>query len=224
LGITLPKIADLLAAGSQREAYDKLTVSWQAKDAVPGAGPIATLLSLVDDVPFRSSVRAMMCRDLLSYHCDDILTKVDRASMAVGLEARVPLVDHRVIALAATLPDNMLIRQGQGKWILRQILKKHVPDFKLATAKRGFSVPLAQWLRGPLRDWAEGLLAPERVRREGYLDGNLVLRVWQEHQSGRKDWAYPLWHVLMFQAFLTKHHAGDYRPAVTGPQRQGASA
>ncbi len=143
-----------------------------------------------------------MLLDALTYLPDDILTKVDRASMSVSLELRVPLLNHRVVEAAWRLPLDMKLRGGTSKWALRQILYRHVPPELVERPKQGFSVPLAQWLRGPLRDWAEALLAPASLSREGLIDGAPVAVRWQEHLAGRKDWSQSLWAVLMLQSWL----------------------
>ena len=143
----------------------------------------------------------MMLRDLVDYLPGDILTKVDRAAMATSLETRIPLLDHRLVAFAWSLPLHQKIRDGQGKWLLRQVLYRHVPRSLLERPKQGFGLPLDVWLRGPLRDWAQGLLDPARLRREGWLDADAVGRYWTQHLSGRRNWQHLLWNVLMFQAW-----------------------
>jgi asparagine synthase (glutamine-hydrolysing) len=143
----------------------------------------------------------MMFQDLTGYMSDDILTKVDRAAMSAGLETRIPLLDHRIIEFAWSLPHSMKIRNGQGKWLLRQVLYKYVPKDLIERPKQGFGVPLASWLRGPLRAWAESLLDEDRIRKEGYLRAELVRARWFEHLSGDRNWQYWLWNVLMFQSW-----------------------
>jgi asparagine synthase (glutamine-hydrolysing) len=147
-------------------------------------------------------VARMMIRDTLTYLPDDILCKVDRAAMACGLETRTPFLDHRVVELAWRLPMHMKIRGNQGKWALRQVLYKYVPRELIERPKAGFGIPVGIWLRGPLREWAEELLNPNRLADEGYLVPEPITRAWKEHVSGRWDHTAKLWSVLMFQAWL----------------------
>jgi len=144
----------------------------------------------------------MMYFDTLSYLPDDILVKVDRASMGVSLEARIPLLDHRVVEFVWRLPLDMRVRNGTTKWLLRRLLYRYVPPELLERPKMGFGVPVGKWLRGPLREWAEELLREDKLRREGFLHPSPVRRLWEEHLSGRQNWQYHLWGVLMFQAWL----------------------
>ncbi len=142
--------------------------------------------------------------EYLDYHTylpDDILTKIDRASMANSLEARVPLIDHRVVEFSWQLPLKFKIRNGKSKWLMRQVLQKYVPQELFERPKMGFGVPLDNWLRGPLREWADSLLNENRIRQEGYLNSKLISKKWQEHLSGKKNWQYYLWDILVFQAW-----------------------
>jgi asparagine synthase (glutamine-hydrolysing) len=145
----------------------------------------------------------MIFGDLLSYRTNDLMVKTDRASMAVALEARAPLMDYQLAEYAWRLPADMKVQGGQGKWLLRQILKKHIPENLYERPKMGFSIPLNQWLQGPLKEWANELLAPEKIKNQGLFDVDLIRDTWNNFQicdgaqSSRKD----LWTILMFQSW-----------------------
>jgi len=143
-----------------------------------------------------------MLHDTCHYLPDDVLAKVDRASMGVSLEVRVPLLDRRVFDFAWRLPLSMKIADGQGKRVLREVLYRHVPRALIDRPKQGFAVPVGAWLRGELRDWAEDLLDARRLEQDGWLAAAPVRACWQEHLSGRRNWDTRLWTVLMFQAWL----------------------
>jgi asparagine synthase (glutamine-hydrolysing) len=198
------KLADALRVEDAWELHRHFSSHWKhpAKLVIGGDEP-PTIFTDPSRRPSLSGFPSrMLTTDTLGYLPDDILTKVDRASMAVSLEARVPVLDHRVVEFAARLPMHLKIREGQGKWLLRQVLHRYVPASLIERPKMGFSLPLSTWLRGPLRDWAEGLLAEERLRREGYFRPEPVRKIWAEHISrdrNAEDW---LWDVLMFQSWL----------------------
>jgi asparagine synthase (glutamine-hydrolysing) len=143
----------------------------------------------------------MMLHDFAGYLNDDILVKVDRASMALNLEVRCPFLDHRVVEFAWSLPLSMRVGPGGGKRVVRELLGRHVPAALFERRKQGFGVPVAEWLRGPLRSWAEDLIAPERLARQGLLDGKAVRRVWQQHLCRWRNHHNLLWSILMFQAW-----------------------
>ena len=198
------KLAEVLLLSNGHAFF--LNVSSQWKDPanmVLGAREPSTLLTDADAWPATGNLAQwMMAIDAQSYLPDDILVKVDRAAMANSLETRVPMLDHRVVELAWRLPMHQKIRDGQGKWLLRQVLYRHVPKALVERPKMGFAVPLDSWLRGPLREWAESLLGEHRLRQEGYFDPAPIRQKWEEHLSGRRNWQYALWTVLMFQAWL----------------------
>lgn len=168
-----------------------------------GANKVPTLLSESTKWPKVDTLEEwMMAIDAQQYMVDDVLVKVDRAAMANSLEVRAPMLDHRVVEFAWQLPLGMKIRNGTGKWALREVLYRYVPRELIERPKKGFSIPLAQWLRGPLRDWAEELLSEKRLNAEGYFNTGLIREAWKEHILGRRDNATRLWSVLMFQAWL----------------------
>lgn len=143
-----------------------------------------------------------MAVDAQQYMVDDCLVKVERAAAANDLQVRVPMLDHRVAEFAWRLPLSLKIRDGKGKWVLREVLYRYVPKELIERPKKGFSIPLASWLRGPLRDWAESLLDEARLQQEGYFNPKPIRRAWQQHLTAGKDNSSRLWSVLMFQAWL----------------------
>ncbi len=199
------RLEDLAAPGAMA-VYHKHLTRWQgAGQLVAGSEPYATPYER--EAPgdeLGATLDQAMYRDAVAYLPDDILVKVDRASMAASLEARAPLIDHRLVEFAWSLPASMKLRGGQSKWILRQVLNRYVPAQLTDRPKSGFDPPLGEWLRGSLRDWAEALLAPERLAREGYIDPAPVQRCWREHIAGGRNWRHELWGVLSFQAWLER--------------------
>jgi asparagine synthase (glutamine-hydrolysing) len=169
---------------------------------VPGARPLQTVLNDRSGWPqLREPLQAMMYLDLIGFMSDDILVKVDRASMGVSLEVRSPLLDHRIVEFAWSLPISLRIGPDGGKRVVRELLARYVPREMTDRPKAGFNVPVGEWLRGPLRDWAEELLAPARVEQQGLLDNRAVQRLWQQHQSGWRNHKNLVWSILMFQAW-----------------------
>ena len=199
--------ARLSGVRNQDDLNLSLVSTWQdPAQVVKGNGQLMVepLSLLADPLPAQGVEQCqldMMYRDSMTYLPDDILCKVDRAAMAVSLETRVPFLDHRVAELAWRLPLHMKIRGGEGKWALRQVLYKYVPRELIERPKVGFGIPVGQWLRGPLRDWAESLLDESRLNAEGYFHSAPIRTRWAEHLSGRLDHTASLWSVLMFQAW-----------------------
>ncbi|MEW5926329.1 MAG: asparagine synthase (glutamine-hydrolyzing) [Gemmatimonadota bacterium] len=203
-GYKVHKLAEVIGSESPEAMYRALVSQWKSPgEVVSGAREPRTVLSEAPLLDGRAGfTERMMYLDLVSYLPDDILTKVDRASMAVSLEARVPLLDHRVVEYAWRLPLDVKLRDGTGKWILRQVLQRYVPRELVERPKAGFGVPLGEWLRGPLRGWAEELLDPRALREQGFFRPEAIRGRWDEHLAGRRSWEHPLWNVLMFQAWL----------------------
>lgn len=204
VGDKLLKGAELLGARTPLELYRRLVSLWPTPSAIViGGSEPHTAWSEVNQRPLTDNVmHEMMAMDLRTYLPDDILVKVDRAAMGVGLETRVPLLDHRVVEFAWRLPMDYCWRGGVTKWPLRQVLYKYVPRNLIDRPKMGFRLPIGVWLRGPLREWAETLLCPARLRQEGFLQPEPIGQKWAEHLSGRRNWQDALWAILMFQAWL----------------------
>jgi asparagine synthase (glutamine-hydrolysing) len=203
-GHNIQKIGEGLAADHPLDLYRRLACHWQ--------NPAAVVLNAreLQHLPLQSCpaganasfAAQMMLLDTLTFLPDDILVKLDRASMSTSLEARVPYLDHRIVEFAWRLPMALKIRDGKGKWLLRQLLAKYVPSQLTDRPKTGFAIPLGDWLRGPLRGWAEALLHPARLSNEGFFNPAPIRQKWQEHLSGKRNWEYLLWDILMFQAWL----------------------
>lgn len=207
----LRAIADMMSAGTQTEFYRRQVSYWQnPNDVVLFAEEPATFISDPKLWPdFSNPVARMMALDLYTYLPDDIMVKVDRATMAVSLEARAPFLDHRIVELAWKIPMHMKVSHGHGKIVLKQLLAKYVPRSLTDRPKMGFGVPVDEWLRGPLRGWADDLLSEQRLRREGFFQPDKIRRVWEQHRAGAYDHSYALWCVLMFQAWLEQRPSHD---------------
>jgi len=205
LGKKILKARELLKATSLEGYYKILVSQWENPLSVVKEGqeffaPCWDALNNKD----LSSVEIMQYLDTLTYLPDDILAKVDRASMAVGLEARVPLIDHRVVEFSWRLPLDMKVHQGKGKRILREVLKRHVPDHLFERPKGGFGMPIGDWIKGDLREWAESLLSKDAIESSGFINSGPVLEKWKHHLSGKQNWQHALWLVLIFQDWVKK--------------------
>ncbi|HKD78930.1 MAG TPA: asparagine synthase (glutamine-hydrolyzing) [Candidatus Angelobacter sp.] len=211
-GRRLYRLADYLQLRNPISIYLNALSQWTDPEAVVlGSHEPATVAGFMAEQGWLTSVQELaMLTDAANYLPYDILAKVDRASMAVSLEARVPILDHRVVEFAWRLPLRFKIRNGKQKWILRQVLYRYVPPELVERPKMGFSVPIDRWLRGPLREWAEERLSPDRLRRDGFFAVEPIRKKWREHLSGHLNWDYALWTVLVFQDWL------DAQPAAAG--------
>lgn len=202
VGGKLHRLAKAAQAQNPSEFYEYLTAKWRDPKSVLRQGQLpaarGTQFFVQDET---LSLEAMMLADTVQYLPDDILVKVDRASMAVSLETRVPMLDHRLVEFAWSLPMSMKVHGGTGKWILKEVLNQYVPKALIDRPKMGFDVPIDRWLRGPLRDWAESLLDERVLEQQGFFDAKLVRTLWAAHVSGKKSHHHELWPILMFQAW-----------------------
>jgi asparagine synthase (glutamine-hydrolysing) len=202
------KLAALLGANDIDAVYRVLVSQWDDPLRIMQVGhEPATPLSdraLARDVP--NAAERMQVLDLMTYLPDDILTKVDRATMAVGLEGRVPLLDHRVVEFSWRLPMSLKVRDGQGKWLLKRVLSRYVPTKLTSRPKMGFGMPIGAWLRGPLRDWAEDLLSSDALESDGILRAEPIRQLWRLHLNGTAAAHYQLWPILVFQAWRRRWH------------------
>lgn len=198
------KLAHVLGVSGEHEVYISLVSQWDDPAALVGTdGEPSTAANDPSASPLGiSSAERMLFLDTVMALGDGMLTKVDRATMSVGLEGRLPLLDHRVVELAWRLPMSMKIQGGRGKWILREVLDRYVPRDLIERPKMGFDPPIGAWLRGPLRAWADDLLDPGVLRGQGWIDPDPVCERWDEHQRGTRNWDYHLWTVLQFQSWL----------------------
>ena len=212
LGDKLHKLAAVIDLDTFDQIYPALLQYWSqgnGSDQIPLDRPIVQgVREIVSPIGWSEGFSAvtdstmrMQLMDMLSYLPDDIMTKVDRASMGVSLEARVPLLDHRIVEYSWRLPLSAKLNDGRGKLILRDVLSRYVPHELIDRPKMGFGVPLDSWLRGPLKDWAEDLLDPVNLREDDMFEVEPIRRRWSEHLSGHRNWQYSLWNVLMAQAW-----------------------
>jgi asparagine synthase (glutamine-hydrolysing) len=209
-GAKLHRLARWIGSASDEEMYRVLSTRWDPDDRLvvghdPEQPADSVFVRLNGDFDL---LQRMLAHELVTSFVDTQLKKVDRASMAVSVEARVPFMDYRVVEFALTLPSDLKVRGETGKYILRRVLHQHVPEALFQRPKMGFHLPLSTWLRGPLREWAEDLLDPSAIRQEGFLDPGPIRQKWHEHLTGRRDRVDHLWPVLMFRSWL-KHHGPD---------------
>ncbi len=206
-GDKIQKLAELLALPDEKALYVNLISHWKEPERlVPGAAERPRLVdSAARPARFGDDVHPLMYDDMLAYLPDDILVKVDRTSMSVGLEARVPILDHRVVELAWSFPLSLKVRNGTTKWALKRVIERHLPAELFDRPKMGFGLPIDVWLRGPLKAWAAEMLSPARLRKDGLLEPEPILEKWREHESGRRNWHYFLWDVLVLQAWREAH-------------------
>lgn len=196
------KLGTVIASANQAELFEALVDGWRGERPIQRANTTAWWRSEAVELMRRNSWLGMSAQDLLTYLPDAILAKVDRAAMAVSLETRIPFLDHHVVEYAMALPAEFKVQNGRGKLLLRQLLERYLPRHLFDRPKSGFSVPIAQWLTGPLRAWAEDLLSEGKLRDHDYFDIAVIRRRWREHVLGHRDWHSSLWNVLMFQAWL----------------------
>jgi asparagine synthase (glutamine-hydrolysing) len=201
----LKKASLLLAVESFDDVYFKLVKQWENPGEILNFDFNPQKNKLISSDLLQDNMEKMMLNDLLTYLPDDILCKVDRAGMAVSLESRIPFLDHNVFAFSSSLPLSFKINKWTSKWILREILKKYIPENLINRPKMGFGIPLEAWLRGPLKEWADDLLGEKLINNSGMLNPKGVRQKWEEHISGNRNWHYQLWNILMFQAWYKEN-------------------
>ena len=203
-GAKMHKVVNVLKAKNLNDLYYMLCSHWQnpTELLINSKEPGTLLTEFKPELKGLNSQQQMMALDFITYLSDDILVKVDRAAMASSLETRVPFLDHKLIEYVWKIPHSLKFRNGQGKWILRQILNQYVPENLTKRSKMGFGIPIDTWLRGPLRDWAENLLNEKRLKEEGFFNPKLIRNKWEDHLSDKRNWQSDLWDILMFQAWI----------------------
>jgi asparagine synthase (glutamine-hydrolysing) len=201
-GNSVHKLASVVDVRGLDDMYRRLVSTWDDPTALVIGGSEDEAPWNAEDLAGLEPAHRMMLLDLLTYLPDDILVKVDRASMATSLEARAPLLDHRLVEFSWRLPLHQKIRGGEGKWVLRRVLERHVPRSLFERPKQGFGIPIDAWLRGPLKEWAQDLLSPDRLRAEGFLRPEPITAALTAHLEGRLNLQYRLWTILMFESWL----------------------
>ena len=207
-GDKIHKGANALKAHTSHELYYLLCSHWQnpTETVINSKEPSTFLTKFKPELKGLNRQQQMMVLDFITYLPDDILVKVDRAAMASSLEIRIPFLDHKLIEYVWKISHSHKFKKGQGKWILKKILSKYVPNNLTERPKMGFGIPVDSWLCGPLKDWAENLLDQTRLQQEGYFETKLIREKWKEHLSGKRNWQYDLWSILMFQAWLDQNN------------------
>jgi asparagine synthase (glutamine-hydrolysing) len=200
-GVKLHKIAENLSAVDGWAFYQGLVSQWRQPESLLCRTSVPVSLRRISEAGFGSVSEWMMLQDMAQYLPGDILAKVDRAAMFHSLETRAPFLNHRVVEWAMSLPLGLKIRNGTGKYSLRTLLHRYIPAEMVERPKMGFALPLNSWLRGPLRAWAEEMLAPDRLEAAGLFKPDPIRRKWKEHLSGLRDWTPQLWAILMFEAW-----------------------
>jgi asparagine synthase (glutamine-hydrolysing) len=223
-GYKVHKLAGLLASEGPMEMYASMASHWfDPERVVVGAAALGSLHMIEDQwLKLPEFEQQAMYLDTITYLPNDILVKLDRATMAFGLEGRIPYLDPRVVEFAWRLPLRMKVRPNQGKWILRQVLYRYVPENLVERPKMGFGVPLDSWLRGPMREWAEALLEPRRLQEEGFFNPAAVREKWNDHLQGRGAWQFHLWDILMFQLWWDRQNSTAKPQPRVEPMQVGA--
>ena len=223
-GYKVHKLASLLPSESPMEMYAGMASHWSEPERVVGGAAALRPLHMIEDqwLKLPEFERQAIYLDTITYLPNDILVKLDRATMAFGLEGRIPLLDPRVVEFAWRLPLQMKVRPNQGKWLLRQVLYRYVPRNLVERPKMGFGIPLDSWLRGPMREWAEALLEPRRLREEGFFDPAAVREKWNDHLCGRGAWQFHLWDILMFQLWWERQNSAAKPQPRVEPIQVGA--
>jgi asparagine synthase (glutamine-hydrolysing) len=223
-GYKMHKLASLMSSESPMEMYAGMASHWAEPERVVAGAAARRPLHMIEDqwLQLPEFERQAIYLDTITYLPNDILVKLDRATMAFGLEGRIPFLDPRVVEFAWRLPLQMKVRPNQGKWLLRQVLYRYVPRNLVERPKMGFGIPLDSWLRGPMREWAEALLEPRRLREEGFFDPAAVREKWNDHLAGRGAWQFHLWDILMFQLWWERQNSAAKPQARVEPMQVGA--